>query len=533
MINIYEVIDRRLTNISSIKKGSWIDLTNPTLEELEKVIQNTEINKEIITKLLDEEELPRIEKRKEETVIILDTPYVADNNKHKYRTNPLGIIISEKGYLITVSLKEQPFLDYFKQNEVNNLRGKNKTSFILQIFTMVAGIYQKELTNINKYIDSREKILSKSTNNKELIHLLDIEKTLVYFINSLKANEIALEKIAKGTIIPVEKEDEELLEDALIENKQAIEMATIYREILSSMTDTYATIISNNLNDVMKFLAGITIVFSIPTMVASFIGMNVPLGKVGSSSFSFILIILLSLLLSLLIAFILKKNIIKTISKLKEIKLKDHTLDYIVINDGSTDQTKKVCKENKINMIDLPFNLGIGGAVQTGYKYAYYNNYDIAIQYDGDGQHDGNYIKDLIEEIKKGNNIVIGSRFVSELSTFKSSKMRRLGKEILSILIKIFTGKKIYDPTSGFRAADKEIIKLFANDYPSDYPEPDTIVSVIKKGYKVSEVPVKMNERENGKSSINPLKAVYYMIKVSLAIIVAGASTKKERKDEQ
>ena len=308
MINIYEVIDRRLTNISSIKKGSWIDLTNPTLEELEKVIQNTEINKEIITKLLDEEELPRIEKRKEETVIILDTPYVADNNKHKYRTNPLGIIISEKGYLITVSLKEQPFLDYFKQNEVNNLRGKNKTSFILQIFTMVACIYQKELTNINKYIDSREKILSKSTNNKELIHLLDIEKTLVYFINSLKANEIALEKIAKGTIIPVEKEDEELLEDALIENKQAIEMATIYREILSSMTDTYATIISNNLNDVMKFLAGITIVFSIPTMVASFIGMNVPLGKVGSSSFSFILIILLSLLLSLLIAFILKKK---------------------------------------------------------------------------------------------------------------------------------------------------------------------------------------------------------------------------------
>ena len=228
-----------------------------------------------------------------------------------------------------------------------------------------------------------------------------------------------------------------------------------------------------------------------------------------------------------------EKNIIKTISKLKEIKLKDHTLDYIVINDGSTDQTKKVCKENKINMIDLPFNLGIGGAVQTGYKYAYYNNYDIAIQYDGDGQHDGNYIKDLIEEIKKGNNIVIGSRFVSELSTFKSSKMRRLGKEILSILIKIFTGKKIYDPTSGFRAADKEIIKLFANDYPSDYPEPDTIVSVIKKGYKVSEVPVKMNERENGKSSINPLKAVYYMIKVSLAIIVAGASRKKERKDEQ
>lgn len=308
MISIYEVINKKITNVNQIKKGSWINLVNPTREEVEQVIENTQIEKEIILKLLDEEELPRIEKRREETVIILDTPYIADNNKHKYRTNPLGIIMSEKGYLITISLKEQPFLNYFKQNEINSLKEKGKTNFILQIFIMVAGIYQKELTNINKYIDSKEKVLSKSTNNKELIHLLDIEKTLVYFINSLKANEIALEKIAKGTIIPIAKEDEELLEDALIENKQAIEMATIYREILSSMTDTYATIISNNLNDVMKFLAGITIVFSIPTMVASFIGMNVPLGKIGESPTSFILIILISILLSLIIAFILKKK---------------------------------------------------------------------------------------------------------------------------------------------------------------------------------------------------------------------------------
>lgn len=221
-----------------------------------------------------------------------------------------------------------------------------------------------------------------------------------------------------------------------------------------------------------------------------------------------------------------EKNILKTVNNLKEIKL-DHELDYVIINDGSTDSTKKICEENHLNMIDLPFNLGIGGAVQTGYKYAYYHNYDIAIQFDGDGQHDGNYIKDLIAEIKKGNNVVIGSRFVSELSTFKSSKMRRLGKNILSFLIKVVTGKKIYDPTSGFRAVDKEVIKLFANDYPSDYPEPDTIVTVIKKNYQVSEIPVKMNKREGGKSSINPLKSVYYMIKVSLAIIIAGASSKK------
>lgn len=221
-----------------------------------------------------------------------------------------------------------------------------------------------------------------------------------------------------------------------------------------------------------------------------------------------------------------EKNILKTVNNLKEIKL-DHELDYVIINDGSTDQTKKICEENHLNMIDLPFNLGIGGAVQTGYKYAYYHNYDIAIQFDGDGQHDGNYIKDLISEIEKGNNVAIGSRFISELSTFKSSKMRRLGKDILSFLIKLVTGKKIYDPTSGFRAVDKEVIKVFANDYPSDYPEPDTIVTVIKKNYKVSEIPVKMNKREGGKSSINPLKSIYYMFKVSLAIIIAGASSKK------
>ena len=308
MLNIYEVMDNKLIKKEEIAKKSWIDLVNPTSKELEEVLIKTGINKDSIVKLLDEEELPRIEKRDEETLIVLDTPYLVDkNNQHKYKTNPLGIILSEKGYLLTISLKEQPFLDYFKNSEIK-LKNKNKTNFILQIFIMVAAIYQKELTSINEYINSKEKALSKSTNNKELLHLLNVEKTLVYFITSLKANEVVLEKLAKGLVLPILKEDEDLLEDALIETKQAIEMASIYREILSSMTDTYATIISNNLNDVMKFLAGITIVFSIPTMVASFIGMNVPLGRIGSSPMSFIFIILISVLLSLIIAYILKKK---------------------------------------------------------------------------------------------------------------------------------------------------------------------------------------------------------------------------------
>ena len=308
MLNIYEVVDKKLINTDNIKVKSWIDLVSPSSNEVKEVVEKTGISKDIIVKLLDEEELPRIEKRSEETVIILDTPYLVDNStKHKYKTNPLGIII-EKGYLITISLNEQPFLDYFKNTDIENFRTKDKSNFILQLFIMVAGIYQKELTSINEYINSKEKVLLKSTNNKELVNLLDIEKTLVYFITSLKANEIALEKVAKGTIITIDKNNEELLSDALIETKQAIEMATIYREILSSMTDTYATIISNNLNDVMKFLASITIVWSIPTMVASFIGMNVHLGSIGVSSFSFILIIIVSVLLSLIIAYILKRK---------------------------------------------------------------------------------------------------------------------------------------------------------------------------------------------------------------------------------
>ena len=309
MLNIYEVMDNKLIKKEEIAKKSWIDLVNPTSKELDEVLIKTGINKDSIVKLLDEEELPRIEKRDEETLIVLDTPYLVDkNNQHKYKTNPLGIILSEKGYLITVSLRDEPFLDYFKTSEISELTKKEKTNFILQIFIMVAGIYQKELTSINEYINSKEKALLKSTNNKELVNLLNIEKTLVYFITSLKANLLALEKIAKGTIINMGKENDSLLEDAIIETRQAIEMALLYREILSSMTDTYATIISNNLNDVMKFLAGITIVFSIPTMVASFIGMNVPLGALGNSPLSFIFIILISVLLSLIIAYILKKK---------------------------------------------------------------------------------------------------------------------------------------------------------------------------------------------------------------------------------
>lgn len=218
-------------------------------------------------------------------------------------------------------------------------------------------------------------------------------------------------------------------------------------------------------------------------------------------------------------------NIVKTVDKIiKYNKKSKYKIDYIVINDGSKDNTKDICREKNINVINLVHNLGIGGAVQTGYKYACEKDYDVAIQFDGDGQHDENYIDSLIDEIKDGYDFVIGSRFVGKLSKFKSTGTRRLGIKVLSFLIKLCTGKRIYDPTSGFRAASKEVIKLFASHYPTEYPEPESTVELISKKFNVNEIPVEMHKREFGTSSIKPLKSIYYMFSVSISIIIASIS---------
>lgn len=225
-----------------------------------------------------------------------------------------------------------------------------------------------------------------------------------------------------------------------------------------------------------------------------------------------------------------EKNILKSFNKIKKVSNLGKNVDIMVINDGSTDDTKNILEKNNIPHINLINNLGIGGAVQTGYKYAYENNYDIAIQFDGDGQHDANYIKNIIEPLKDNKaDMVIGSRFIdSSSSDFKSTKTRRLGINIISFFIKFLTKKKIYDTTSGFRAINKDLIKLFANDYPVEYPEPVSTTKILKTGYKVLEIPVSMNERKHGISSINQWKNIYYMVNVIISIIVIGiGGTKK------
>lgn len=203
--------------------------------------------------------------------------------------------------------------------------------------------------------------------------------------------------------------------------------------------------------------------------------------------------------------------------------------DYVVINDCSRDRTKQVLRENKASYLDLPLNLGIGGGVQTGYRYALENGYDIAVQVDGDGQHDTAELGRMVELIEEGADIVIGSRFM-EKEGFQSTAMRRAGIVFLSNLIRMVTGKRILDVTSGFRAVNRTYMELYAKDYPSDYPEPEAIVMALREGADIRETPVQMRGREYGKSSINFHKSIYYMIKVSLAICLCCLANTK-RKD--
>lgn len=198
--------------------------------------------------------------------------------------------------------------------------------------------------------------------------------------------------------------------------------------------------------------------------------------------------------------------------------------DYVVINDGSKDHTRDLCRKKGYQYINLSINLGIGGAVQTGYKYARDKNYDMAVQIDGDGQHDIAYLEKMVQIIDSGEaDIVIGSRFL-EREGFQSSITRRIGIKILSVFIRLCTGKKIKDVTSGFRVVNRRFIDIYADNYPMDYPEPEAIVEAVMYGGRICEYPVIMRERENGNSSISFVKSIYYMIKVTLAILVCRIS---------
>lgn len=212
-----------------------------------------------------------------------------------------------------------------------------------------------------------------------------------------------------------------------------------------------------------------------------------------------------------------EKSIVKTVQDICE-----HApeFDYVIINDCSTDRTLSVCRKHHLHVLNLPVNLGIGGAVQTGFLYAYKNGYDYAVQFDGDGQHDAKYLQEMRDYmIEQNDDMLIGSRFL-EKEGFQSTGMRRFGIRYFSALIKLLTGQKITDPTSGMRMINRDILAMYSESYPKDYPEPESVVTIINSGKKVMEYPVIMRKRMEGTSSISPLKSVYYMIKVSLAIFL-------------
>lgn len=296
MIEIYKTVDERLLTIDKLEEGSWINLVNPSEEEVQYISENLMLDADYIKAALDEEESSRIETDEGITLIVVDIPLAESNgNSSKYITLPLGIIVTEK-YIITVCLKDNQIIRDFAEKKIKGFYTFKKTRFILQILYRNATRYLIYLKQIDKLSHVIENKLHRSTKNKELIQLLGLEKSLVYFSTSLKANELVLEKMMRTENIKSYPDDEELLEDTIIENKQAIEMAKIYSDILSGTMDAFASVISNNLNIVMKFLTSVTIVMAIPTMIASFFGMNVRV-PMADNPFAFPVIMVISLVL--------------------------------------------------------------------------------------------------------------------------------------------------------------------------------------------------------------------------------------------
>ncbi|MDL2237461.1 magnesium transporter CorA family protein [Christensenellaceae bacterium OttesenSCG-928-K19] len=277
MIKIFSTAEKNtLKELSNIEPGAWVHLLDPTEEELISVRDTLGIEDEFIRAALDEEEAVRIDVEEEQVLVLVDIPVVRpEQTSFSYATIPLGIIIAPDN-IITVCLEETAILEDFWNKAVRGFDTCKKTRFLLQILYKTSSKYLQYLRQIDKAQTQVENALHKSMRNRELIQMLKLEKSLVYFSTSLKGNEAVLEKMLKFNIIKKYPDDMDLLEDVIIENKQAIEMGNIYRDILSGTMDAFASVISNNLNIVMKFLTSVTIVLSIPTLIASLWGMNVP-----------------------------------------------------------------------------------------------------------------------------------------------------------------------------------------------------------------------------------------------------------------
>jgi magnesium transporter len=304
MLSYYKTIDGHISPIPNCEPGCWINCVAPDDAEINGLIADYQIEPDFFRAAMDEEESSHIDCEDENTLIIIDMPVIEKAGKNiTYTTTPLGIILTEKN-VITVSTKENPVINEFSEGVVKGVQTNLKTRFVLHFMLRVASRYLQYLKQIDKISNFVEKELRKSMKNSELIQLLDIEKSLVYFSSSLKANETTIEKIMRGRAVKLYEEDQDLLEDVLIEVKQAIEMSNIYLNILSGTMDAFASVISNNLNIVMKVLASITLLFSIPTVISGIYGMNVE----GIPFTNFWFPVCLSFVIMSLAYFILRKK---------------------------------------------------------------------------------------------------------------------------------------------------------------------------------------------------------------------------------
>ena len=282
MKTIYKTSEEngRLEEITNYCDGNWVCLISPTAEEVKDVSQHFEIELQDMISALDEDERARVDADDDYTLIIIDVPYQeVENGQDGYGTVPMAIILGDKKqkYIITICLREMPLLEDFRSGKIKKFYTYKKTRFIIQLLYRNATYYLQYLRMLERSSGKIEQELHKSTRNEELFQLLSLDKSLVYLSNSLRANELVLERLMRLESVKKYPEDEELLEDAIVENKQAIEMANVYSSILDVTMEAYSSVISNNLNSVMKVLTSITIIMTIPTMIFSFFGMNVPL----------------------------------------------------------------------------------------------------------------------------------------------------------------------------------------------------------------------------------------------------------------
>ena len=275
MLSYYKTEDGRMARLAACEPGCWINCVAPTDDEIGGLIDRFGIEPDFFRAAMDEEESSHIDSEDDNTLVVIDIPVVEkEGNSIVYSTMPLGLILTEKN-VITVSIRDNAVVDEFAAGQVKGVRTNLKTRFLLHIMLRVASRYLLYLKQIDKISNLLEGELRESMKNSELMKLLDIEKSLVYFSSSLKGNEITLEKIMRGRVIKLYDEDQDLLEDVLIEVKQAIEMSNIYLNILSGTMDAFASVISNNLNIVMKALTSITLLVSVPPVIAGLYGMNV------------------------------------------------------------------------------------------------------------------------------------------------------------------------------------------------------------------------------------------------------------------